>query len=416
MHAGIIRHELPGSAITWMDNKKNIKQKERLFPPYVTVLYSEELNCWMGFMKIWKILYKIFVLVDLVLAISFMLYTLNLSRGFDLFDFQVFYGAARNTLAGNSIYTFYGAAHLPFWYFPWVAWLFLPLAFFPFETASFLFLVVGLIIMAVVIHSLAKHYHGFGVFDRIYMFSMIIWLSWLAYRVGQMSYFVLGGAALVMFLLARERKSLAGLCLPLILLKPHLFLIFIPLVLWMGGWKTILTGAVTTLSLFGIEFLITPDWVRQMLGLLTGGVGSLDTNSVWKFSTLPSLIGLGQNYVGAANLLLAAILVVVAALVVIRFRFLPRIPLLSLAIAASLFCAPRANAYDLVLLIPAMIWLSEKWSVKTALIWAAGAVIPFLSHFSAGSYIVTIMVMALCIVKAYSIDKRNRVFVFLPQD
>ena len=135
-------------------------------------------------MKIQKILYKAFVLVNLVLAIYFMLYTINLSRGYELWDFQVFYGAVRNVIAGNSIYTNYGLVHLPFWYFPWVAWLFLPLAFFPFETASFLFLVVGLIIMAVVIHSLAKHYHGFGVFDRIYMFTMVIWLSWLVYRVG----------------------------------------------------------------------------------------------------------------------------------------------------------------------------------------------------------------------------------------
>jgi hypothetical protein len=240
------------------------------------------------------------------------------------------------------------------------------------------------------------------------MFSMVIWLSWLAYRVGQMSYFVLGGAVLVMFLLARERNYLSGLCLPLLLLKPHLFLIFIPLVLWMGGWKTFLTGTLTTLGLFGIEFLVTPKWVNQMLGLLTRGAGSLDTNPSWKFATLSSLIGLGQNYVATANLLLTAILVVIAAFVAFRFRFLAKIPLLSLAMAASLFCAPRANAYDLVLLIPAMIWLSEKWSIKTALLWAAAAMIPYFAHFSSGSYFVTLMVFTLCIFKAYSIEKRSR--------
>jgi hypothetical protein len=247
------------------------------------------------------------------------------------------------------------------------------------------------------------------------MFSMIIWMSWLAYRVGQMSYLVLGAAMLVVFLLAREQKYLAGLCLPLLLLKPHLFLIFIPLVLWMGGWKTFLTGALASLSLFGIEFLITPDWVRQMLGLLTHGAGKFDTNAAWEFTTLPSLLGLGQNYLGIANILVTALLIIIAALVVIRFRFLQKIPLLSLALAASLFCAPRANAYDLVLLIPAMIWLSEKWSIKTALIWAAAALIPFLAHFSAGSYLVTLMVFALCIYKSYSIEKHNRVAVLVLQ-
>jgi len=370
----------------------------------------------MQLMKIQKTLYRVFVLVNLVLAISFMLYTVNLSRGDQLWDFQVFYGAVHNVLAGSSIYTNYGAAHLPFWYFPWVAWIFLPLAVFPFETASFIFLAAGLTITALVIHSLTNHYKGFDFFARLYIFSMVIWMSWLVYRVGQMSYFVLGAALLVMAVLARRRYYLAGLFMPLLLLKPHLFLIFIPLVLWLGGWKTFLTAALSSLGLFGIEFLITPDWVRQMLALLTKGIGSADINQFYKFTTLPSLLGLGQNYTGAAYLIITAVLVAIAAFIVIRFRSLPIIPLLSVALAASLFCAVRSYAYDLVLLIPAMIWLSEKWSIKTALIWVAAAVIPLLSHFSAESYLVTIMVLALCIYKAYSIEKRNRVPVFLPQN
>jgi hypothetical protein len=90
--------------------------------------------------------------------------------------------------------------------------------------------------------------------------------------------------------------------------------------------------------------------------------------------------------------------------------------LLSLALAASLFCAVRSYAYDLVLLIPAMIWLSEKWSIKTALMWATAAIIPLLSHFSAEAYLVTLMVLVLCVIKAISIEKRNRAPVLLPQD
>jgi hypothetical protein len=370
----------------------------------------------MQLMKIQKTLYRVFVLVNLVLAISFMLYTVNLSRGDELWDFQVFYGAVHNVLAGSSIYTNYGAAHLPFWYFPWVAWIFIPLAMFPFEPASFIFLALGLTITALVIHSLTKHYEGFDLFARLYIFSMVIWLSWLVYRVGQMSYFVLGAAVLVMFVLARRGYYLAGLLMPLLLLKPHLFLIFIPLVLWLGGWKTLLTAALSSLSLFGIEFLVTPDWIRQMLALLTKGIGSADINQFYKFTTLPSLLGLGQNYTGVTYLIMTAVLVAISAVIVIRFRSLPIIPLLSLALAASLFCAVRSYAYDLVLLIPAMIWLSEKWSIKTAVMWAAAAIIPLLSHFSAEAYFVTMMVLALCVCKAISIEKRNKVPVILPQN
>ena len=126
----------------------------------------------MKLMKIQKILYKVFVLVNLVLAICFMLYMLNLSGGYELWDFQVFYGAVRNVIAGRSIYTNFGAAILPFWYFPWVSWIFLPLALFPFEIDSFPFMAIGLSILALVIHSLVKHYQSLAILDRIYMFSI----------------------------------------------------------------------------------------------------------------------------------------------------------------------------------------------------------------------------------------------------
>jgi len=126
----------------------------------------------MKLMKIQRILYKVFVLFNLVLAICFMLYAINLSRGYKLWDFQVFYGAVLNVIAGSLSHTNFGVANLPFWYFPWVSWIFLPLALFPFEIDSLLFLAIGLSILALVIHSLAKHYQAFGILDCIYMFSI----------------------------------------------------------------------------------------------------------------------------------------------------------------------------------------------------------------------------------------------------
>ena len=126
----------------------------------------------MKLMKIQRILYKVFVLLNLVLAICFMLYTINLSRGYKLWDFQVFYGAVRNVIAGSSIYRNFWVANLLFWYFPRVSWLFLPLALFPFEISSFPCLAIGLSILALVIHSLAKHNQTLGIFDCIYRFSV----------------------------------------------------------------------------------------------------------------------------------------------------------------------------------------------------------------------------------------------------
>ncbi len=357
-------------------------------------------------MRIGRILYRAFVIANLTIAISFACYTV-VQAAHSPIDFPVFYGAAQNALHGVSIYTSYSIHNFPFWYFPWVSWIFIPLAIFSYNVAWIIYLVVGFSIAFLSVNALANHFKRFGVFDRLFMFTMLIWMSWQAYRVGQLSYLLLGAVALTLFLVEKKRFILVGLCMPLLLIKPHLFIIFIPLALWLGGKKTLIASALITFVLLGIETLITPDWIQQMIHLLMAGTQRYDASPFWDFSTLATLLGFPQNYAGTGNLPFTLALAAIGALVVIRFRSLPKIPLMSLALAASLFCAPRTYAYDLVLLIPAMIWLSEKWSFRTALLWLVCAAIPFVSHFSSGSYLVTLIVFTLSIAKAYKVEKES---------
>jgi hypothetical protein len=357
-------------------------------------------------MGIKKILYGSFVIVNLGAVIYVMVYTVIHSLN-DPLDFPVFYGAARNALYGLSIYTYYGIHHFPFWYFPWTSWIFIPLAIFSRQVAWIIYLVISFGVAFLAINAFANHVQRFSFFDRLYMFSMSLWMGWLAFRVGQMSFLILGATVLIILLIGKGRSILSGLLIPLLLIKPHLFIIFIPLVLWLGGKKTLFAGTIITLLLFGVETVITPHWAGQMLSLLVEGTKRVDVKPYWDFSTFPTLLGFSQNYSGTANLPFTIPLVAIAAFVVIRFRSLPKIPLLSLAMAASLFCAPRSYEYDLVLLIPATIWLSEKWSFKAAFLWAVGAIIPIFSHYSAGSYLVTLIVFTLCIYKAYTLEKQG---------
>lgn len=354
-------------------------------------------------MGIKGILYRSLILTNIIIAFYFLVSTTIFSWDNPV-DFPIFYGAARNALDGLPIYTYYSILHLPFWYLPWTSWIFIPLVIFPFGTARIIYLVISLSVAFLALNAIADQITRFSIFDRLYMFSMLLWMSWQAYRVGQISYLLLGAVVLVILLTEKKSSILTGLLFPILLIKPHLFILFIPLVLWLGGKKALLTSTLVTLFLLGIETLITPDWYRQMLGLLLEGTSRVDPSPFWDFSTFPTLLGFSQNFSGSANLPFTLVLVAIAAFVVIRFRSLPRIPLLSLALAASLFCAPRSYAYDLVFLIPAMIWLSEKWSLKTALLWTLCAIIPLLSHFSAGSYIVTLIVFSLSIYKAYTIE------------
>ena len=73
-----------------------------------------------------RILYAAFLVANLSVAILFMI-VLVLFSFKDPVDFPVFYGASRNALHGLSFYTSFGSHQLPFWYFPWVSWIFLPL-------------------------------------------------------------------------------------------------------------------------------------------------------------------------------------------------------------------------------------------------------------------------------------------------
>lgn len=67
---------------------------------------------------------------------------------------------------------------------------------------------------------LAKHVQQFSYLDLLYMFSMLLWMGWLAFRVGQMSFLILGATVLVILLIGKGRSILSGLLIPLLLIKP----------------------------------------------------------------------------------------------------------------------------------------------------------------------------------------------------
>jgi hypothetical protein len=140
-----------------------------------------------------KILYSSLIMVNLIVGVLAVIVTVFVSSRNPV-DFPVFYGAARNALHGLSIYSLYGLHHLPFWYFPWVSWVFLPLAVLSSRVAWIIYLVFGFVVAFLSIHALADHYRKFSSFDRLYIFSLLLWIGWHVYAVGQMSFFLLGVA------------------------------------------------------------------------------------------------------------------------------------------------------------------------------------------------------------------------------
>jgi hypothetical protein len=61
--------------------------------------------------------------------------------------------------------------------------------------------------------------------------------------------------------------------------------------------------------------------------------------------------------------------------------------------------SPYAFAYDLPLLIPALLWLSRRWSTRMTVIWSILAGIAAFAGFSGFSYFATLLVSGLIVLK-----------------
>lgn len=321
----------------------------------------------------------------------------------DWHDFDVFLNSAKAALEGKSIYIVTGKYDLPFWYLPWTAWFFIPFTIWPRTIALGLYIFLSGISLLWVVNSLVHYYNPkFATQDLILMLALIVPMTLQLVIVGQMDYILLGFILLTMYAIEEKREILAGLLFPILWIKPHLFIVFTLFGLWRAGKRAVLVSAGSSIFMLTLETLLHPGWMFEMFNLLSAGTQR--TKGIG-FTTLPNLLGSQENWVGTANLPFTILLILLAILIVWKFRSLPTYPLLSLALAASLFCAPRALAYDLTLLIPPMIWLTAQNFRTTFWLWIIGAIIPVMALYSVNAYIVTLIVFILSIKKAYDATK-----------
>jgi hypothetical protein len=341
-------------------------------------------------------LYTVFVALAFLISLQFLFNGLTKP---DWHDFDVFYYAAFAALSGESIYIIVGQYNLPFWYFPWTAWFFIPFAVLPHDIALILYKSLSVLCAILVVNWLTRYYNPeFNFQDKVLILSLMIPMSLLVMIVGQMEYIFLGLILITMYSINQKKDLLAGLLFPFLWTKPHLLIIFTLFAFWRAGWRTVAISAIFSALMLLVQTFISPGWHVEMLNLLRIGQQRVDG---LEFSTFPSLLGFHENWVGTGNLPFTALLIVTALLVVWKFRSLPTIPLLSLALTASVFCAPRAYAYDLPLLIPTMIWLTAREFRSKLWIWFIAALVPLAATFTSSSYLVVLFIFMLGIWKAY---------------
>lgn len=124
------------------------------------------------------------------------------------------------------------------------------------------------------------------------------------------------------------------------------------------------------------------------------------TDNFWDFVTLSEFIGLNENWSGTGNIPLTIILMLLAFFVVWKKRYLKTVPLLSLALTASLFCAPRAYTYNFTFLIPLLLLLSLENKKFANLIWLLTAIISVVSGYSTGAFLIVVMVLIVSFIQA----------------
>lgn len=341
-------------------------------------------------------LYTALVFLMLFLAAFLLIY--GWTR-YDWHDFDVFHTAARAALTGQSIYITVGQYNLPFWYFPWTAWFYIPFAIWPYSIGLLLYKAISILCATFTVLKLSKfHSPSLSTLDKAFIFALLVPMSVQLMQVGQMDYILLGLIVFTMFAMERQQYVLAGLLLPFLWIKPHLVILFTLAVFWRGGKRSLLASLGLSAFLLVLETLLDPGWHMEMLNLLQAGSQRTDGLA---FTTLPNMLGFQENWVGTANLPFTLVLLGIALLAVWKFRYLPTMPLLSLALAASMFAAPRAYAYDLPLLIPALIWLTANQFRKKTWIWVTAAMLPFLSGFASITYLVSLLVFLLTLWKAH---------------
>jgi hypothetical protein len=349
-----------------------------------------------------SILYTSFAIVSLLVVMWFTIYTVAHS---EFWDFNVFYSSAQTALRGENIYRTYGPYDLPYWYFPWVAWFFIPLAIFSFEIAKIIYTVITFLSAFFIIYSVGCRFNAQLSFaNQMFVAAMSLLMSWLLFRVGQMDFILVALITATILLIDKKQNIKAGFLFPLLLFKPHLLIIFIPFAILRGGKKYIFSASLSILLLGLIAFILMPNWPLEMVRMLNQS--GHRTDNIWNFTTFSELIGRAENWSGTANIPITALLALLTFITAWKNQHLPTASFLAFTLSASLLCAPRAYSYNFPFLLPSLLWLSVDKENQVAVFWLIVGILALAAKFSTGAYLIVIATFVLSVLKAHKFETK----------
>ncbi len=312
-------------------------------------------------------------------------------------DFQVIYHADVGLLRGIPVYDHAGQVNmiagfanvppgqvyvLPFPYPPWYALSMLWVALLPIELAARIWFGLNLIMLLLSTWLVTD---GWPAVRRLGSFFFAILFAPVlgSLFVGQYTYPILLGAALLTYALRHERVILTALAAALLTFKPHLgalILLIMMTYLWLRndpfGRKALIAVAITGLLLFAVGFLASPLWPLEYFHSLTGFKDVSQCHQCNSASmALAGLVGGGLH---RAVWFAAVFLILLAGWLTWKWRRLARRTswLVSAAVLITLVISPYLQNYDYILLLIPFFVLAGKARGLEWLVLALAYVVP----------------------------------------
>jgi hypothetical protein len=194
-------------------------------------------------------------------------------------DFRGYYAATRVLMAGRNPYDYRLVAAVllevtgemgnnPYYYPPWFAWLFIPLASLPFQIARAVWMFFNLILWNFGLWKLSTMIGWPPVgWPRYALFALTTFsFAWITWRYEQAGILVFVLLVALILSIQNQDWSWSGIWLALLLIKPNVTLIIVAgISLWLlrrGQWRSVMVAIFTLLVLVSISTLITPDWYQ----------------------------------------------------------------------------------------------------------------------------------------------------------
>jgi hypothetical protein len=307
-------------------------------------------------------------------------------------DYPVYIMAVERLLNGHSPYAFLNpemhTSLLAFQYLPWSVWPFIPFALIPENLAWFLFLVVTTLSLGLSIYLLYK-INGchLGIGSLLLFTGLSIWMLQPVIIEGQPTALIILAIVGYLWLEKSQRPILAALLFPFVLIKIQFGVFFGLLLFFISTKKTRFYSFVILISFLVISTFLTPSWLKDMI-LMIGEVQSRDASigHYLIYSSAWVLLGLNPR----TGYAFSAVLMMVVFLIAWKIRYLHYIEWFSITSSLIVAALPYMHSYDLVLILPVMIFIGSK---KSNWIWII-SVVPLLFYYRA---IIYLMILGLAI-------------------